>query len=147
MEFAIVLPLLAMFMMGMFTGGLAYNNKQQITTSARDAARFGATLPANQCDLPSDCSGLSWAGLVRDLAVKRSNGTLATADVCVALVEGSGSTIPLVSDSKYTTKTDGKGCYADNSPDTGPRVQVHVTRQDTLDVVAWRKTLTLQADA
>ncbi|HEV8295725.1 MAG TPA: hypothetical protein VGQ20_00460, partial [Acidimicrobiales bacterium] len=101
--------------------------------------------------LPSDCSGLSWAGLVRDLAVKRSNGTLATAGVCVALVEGPGSA-PTVVDfaDKYTTFMNAgtpSPCYTDNSPDTGPRVQVHVTRQDTLDVVAWRKTLNLTADA
>jgi hypothetical protein len=145
-EFALVLPVLAMLVMGIFTGGTALNNKQQITSSARDAARFGATLADDQCDSPSDCGGRSWAELVRDLAVQRSNGTLLNAGVCVALVSGPGSA-PTALDASHTTKTDGTACFVDGSPDDGLRVQVSTSRSDVLDVVLYRKTLSLEATA
>jgi Flp pilus assembly protein TadG len=141
-----VLPLLAMFVMGIFTGGMAFNNKQQITSAARDAARFGATLAEDQCSSPSDCGGLTWAQLVRQVAVQRSTGTLTTAGICVALVSGPGSA-PVAMDAEHTTKSDGTACYADGSPDEGFRVQVEVSRTDVLDVVLFRKTLDLEAQA
>jgi Flp pilus assembly protein TadG len=145
-EFAIVLPFLAMFVMGIFTGGMAFNNKQQITSAARDAARFGATLAEDQCDSPADCGGKTWAELVRSIAVQRSTGTLTASGVCVALVSGPGSA-PVPLDAAHTTNGDGSACYADNSADEGLRVQVSVTRGDVLDTVVFRKSLTLQARA
>jgi Flp pilus assembly protein TadG len=145
-EFAIVLPVLAMLIMGIFTGGFAYNNKQQITLAAREGARFGATLAQDQCATPSDCGGFNWAQLVQDVTVKRSAGSLSTAGVCVALVSGPG-TAPVAVDSTHTTAGGTNACYVDNSSDSGKRVQVKVWRSDRLDAVVYSTSLTLNASA
>jgi Flp pilus assembly protein TadG len=145
-EFAIVLPFLAMFVMGIFTGGMAFNNKQQITSAARDAARFGATLAEDQCTTSADCGGRTWAQVVQNVAVQRSVGTLVSSGVCVALVSGPGSA-PAPMDASHTTNADGTACYADDSADEGLRVQVSVTRSDVLDTVLYRRTLQLDARA
>src|SRR5258708_12152723 len=43
-EFALIVPLLFALVLGIATGGLAYNRKISITNSRREGARFGATL-------------------------------------------------------------------------------------------------------
>jgi Flp pilus assembly protein TadG len=42
-EFALVLPLLVMFLMGIITGGFAYFEKISTADAMREGARFGAT--------------------------------------------------------------------------------------------------------
>jgi Flp pilus assembly protein TadG len=42
-EFALVLPLLVMLLMGIITGGLAYSNSIGLANAVREGARFGAT--------------------------------------------------------------------------------------------------------
>ena len=46
-EFALVLPLILMLVLGLVTAGIAYNEKITLTHSAREAARFGATFPVS----------------------------------------------------------------------------------------------------
>jgi len=59
-EFALILRLLSMMALGMLTGGIALDRKQDITNSAREAARFGATVAEAQCAPVSECGGLTW---------------------------------------------------------------------------------------
>ena len=47
LEFAIVLPLLAVLVIGIFDFGAALNLKQELNTAAREGAAFGANLPTN----------------------------------------------------------------------------------------------------
>jgi Flp pilus assembly protein TadG len=42
-EFALVLPLLAMLLMGVITGGVAFTNSIGLANAVREGARFGAT--------------------------------------------------------------------------------------------------------
>lgn len=46
-EFAISLPLLIVLVVGIFDFGGAFNQKQQLVSIMRDAARFGASSPTN----------------------------------------------------------------------------------------------------
>src|SRR5688500_11575438 len=101
-EFALILPLLSMMALGMLTGGIALDHKQDITNAAREPARFGATVAEDQCEPVTECSGLTWAELVQSVAVQRANGTVTLADVCVALVSGPGWA-PVAVDSGHTT--------------------------------------------
>jgi Flp pilus assembly protein TadG len=80
-EFALILPIVVSLLMGLVTGGLAYNKKIAITDAVRGAARYGATL--------ADSS--TFATSVRDRLVQLSAGELSTGDVCVQLIRG-GST-------------------------------------------------------
>lgn len=46
-EFAVVLPLLAVLVVGIFDFGQAFAVRQKLTFAARDAARFGSSEPTN----------------------------------------------------------------------------------------------------
>ena|ERR1051325_4630943 len=46
-EFAVVLPLLAVMVVGIFDFGQAFSIRQKLTFAARDAARFGSSQPTN----------------------------------------------------------------------------------------------------
>jgi Flp pilus assembly protein TadG len=145
-EFALILPLLSMMAVGMLTAGIALDRKQDITNAAREAARFGATLAEEQCTPTSECDGFTWAQLVRSLAVQRSNGAVAEANVCVALVSGPGWA-PVAVGSTHTTAGGVNPCYVDNSSDTDKRVQVSVTRSDKLEAVLFTTNLNLSSKA
>ena len=83
-EFALILPIVVSLLMGIVTGGLAYNKKIAITDAVRGAARYGATL--------NDSS--TFAANVRDRLVQLSAGELTGSDVCVELVRaGSTNTV------------------------------------------------------
>ena len=145
-EFALILPLLSMMALGMLTGGIALDRKQELTNAAREAARFGATVAEDQCEPVSECDGLTWAQLVRSLAVQRSNGAVTDAGVCVALVSGPGWA-PVAVGSGHTTAGGVNPCYVDNSSDTDKRVQVAVTRSDRLEAVLFTMNLDLGSRA
>ncbi|MDR9450988.1 MAG: TadE/TadG family type IV pilus assembly protein, partial [Acidimicrobiia bacterium] len=44
-EFALVLPLIMMIVLGLVSAGVAYNLKITLTHAAREAARYAAILP------------------------------------------------------------------------------------------------------
>ena len=145
-EFALILPLLSMMALAMLTGGIALDRKQDINNAAREAARFGATVAEHECDDISDCDEMTWAELVRSLAVQRSNGAVVAGDVCVALVSGPGWA-PFAVSSSHTTAGGSMYCYIDNSSDTDKRVQVSVTRSGQLQAVLFTMTLNLGSKA
>jgi hypothetical protein len=63
-EFAITLPLLAVFIVGIFDFGEAFNLKQKLNNAAREGAQFGSSLPTH--DLSSSGTPPSVSAL-RDL--------------------------------------------------------------------------------
>jgi Flp pilus assembly protein TadG len=145
-EFALILPVFMMLVLGMFSGGIAYNHQSSLANSAREAARYGATVAEAQCSPTSNCSGKTWAQLVQAVAVERSNGDLTTAGVCVALVSGPGNA-PVATDSAHTTAGGTSPCYVDNSSDTAKRLQETGSRPDTLEALVFSMNLTLRAQA
>jgi hypothetical protein len=145
-EFALILPLLSMMALGMLSGGIALDRKQDITNAAREAARFGATVAREQCEPVSECAGLTWAQLVRSLAVQRANGAITEGNVCVALVSGLGG-VPVAHSDKHTTNGGLNPCYVDNSADEGYRVQVSITKTDKLEAVLFSMNLDLGSRA
>jgi len=57
LEFAVALPLLVVFVVGIFDFGSAFNEKQTLSNMARNAARFGSQIPPD--DLTSAAVPLS----------------------------------------------------------------------------------------
>jgi len=49
-EFAVALPLLIVFVVGIFDFGEAFNQKQKLSSVVREGARFASTLPTNDLD-------------------------------------------------------------------------------------------------
>jgi Flp pilus assembly protein TadG len=143
-EFALILPVFMMLVLGTFTGGLAYNQKLDLAHAAREGARYGATLPENQTSFTAPAT--NWATAVQEVVVERSSGTLNTSQVCVALVEG---TPPVAVDSAHRVNLPSgqSNCYDDGSGDTGKRVQVSVARPATLEALVFTMNLTLSQRA
>jgi hypothetical protein len=129
-----------MFLLGIVTGGLAYNTKLQITHATREAARFGATIPVDEAFTVG-----TWAENVRTLAVERSAGDLADAEVCVSLVIGAS---PVPVSASHTTKAGGGACFDDSAAgDDGLRVQVKASTPATIETGFWSTVVTLTVDA
>lgn len=143
-EFALLLPVLAMLIFGALSAGIAYNHKMDLTHAAREGARYGATVPQAQCTPTSNCGGLTWAQLVQSVVAERSFGAVTTSQVCVALVSGTSSPLG----PSYTTNGDGSACYDDGNGDTGNRVQVYVRKtDDKINAVLFKANLTLTSKA
>jgi Flp pilus assembly protein TadG len=129
-EFALILPVFAMLVFGVFSAGQAYNNKLTVVHAVREGARYGAALPQSQCTPTSSCSGKTWAQSVQAVVAQRSNGALTASQVCVALVAGAPAAVVGGSaQSSFTTSADGSSpCLNDGLTDTGTRVQVSAQR-------------------
>ena len=143
-EFALILPLFMMLILGTFTGAIAYNQKLDLAHAAREGARYGATLPENQTTFTSPAT--NWATAVQQVVVERSAGDLTAAQVCVALVEGNP---PAAIDSSHRVNVAAgqSNCYDDGSGDIGKRVQVAVARPGSLEALVFTMNLNLSARA
>ena len=150
-EFALILPLLMMLILGMFTGGLAYNQKQEMTHATREGARYAATVPLST----TFSNGGTWQDNVRQLIVDRSNGDLASAQVCVSLVSGSPGDVTNPFTVIRTTAAGSAACipgqtYPTSATDDGRRVQVTANKPATIELGLFGKynvTLTTNATA
>jgi hypothetical protein len=145
-EFAIVFPLLMVLLVGLVSAGVAWNQKLSLSHAAREGARYGATLPAQE----------GWATKLQDLVIKRAAGELTPQQVCVSLVQGSGSSPVVPTDlagaaaSELTTRSGGAPCMADDGypfGDGGRRVQVTVAREGKIDIVFRQWEVDLSSDA
>ena len=153
-EFALLLPLLLMLLLGIVSVGVAYNHQISLTHAAREAGRFAATLPVSNFNTAADPLQ-AWLDAVAAQVVENATGSLDAATpglvVCVAYIHPNGT---LAADST-TSRVDTGGtvtyptapCFSDARPDTERRVQVHVAREAEFNVVAFSRTLTLQSDA
>lgn len=83
-EFALVVPILIMLLMGMIWTGLTFSDHLSATNAVREGARYGAS---------ADASSSSWATSVRDRIkqVYFNAGTTVSDDqICVKLVQPGG---------------------------------------------------------
>lgn len=163
-EFALILPVLMILILGMFSGGIAYNSKISLTGAAREASRFGATLPVSP-----GCSGGvgalnvdKWLDCVSKAAIGASSGELASditsRYVCVSFVNPGGtagsntgsshSTKSLIIDGS-TTSSSTSDCFsirgAGSDGLSGKRVQVILGRERELEYFVGGWNLTLDA--
>ncbi len=164
-EFALVVVLLTMLLLGIVTGGLAYNRKITLTDAARVAARYGTThamplsAPASNCADPSSpTTGVTeWLIDVACDAIANAQGELAEGTsgraICVTYAPpgtdlSGAATLEWGVDNTGTVElgTSCPGATLSPSP-TDAVVEVVVRRTANLDAVVWNHTLTLQADA
>lgn len=145
-EFALALPFFMMLLLGTVSTGLVLHHRLLLNAASREGARYAAVVAADECDPTSDCGGLSWAALIRDRTVVESAGSVEPADVCVALVAGSGAA-PTPLSSAHTTEVDGSACFADSVSDSSYRVQVEVRRTDHLEWFLGSSDIMLRARA
>ena len=148
-EFALILPLLAAITFGMLSSGVVYNHKLDVTHAAREGARYGATVPLEQCNPTSNCGGKTWAQLVQAVVAERSFGDVTASQVCVALVTGANSVYSSASlGSSHYSSTAGSTCYDDGDSDTGNRVHISITKTgDKINAVLFKADVTLTSKA
>lgn len=149
-EAALVLPMLLMILLGTVTASLAYGQQTSLQTSAREASRFGASLPVT--------SGLDvWLRdvlkVARDAAVGDLAGSVPGQYLCVAYVHPAGST----PNDRTTRLTEINGvlgsvtsgpasiCFDDGRPSTERRVQVVARRTSTIQAIVFDVDVDLQA--
>lgn len=132
-EFALILPLVMSLVLGITSGGAAYNRKISMTSAVREGSRFAATL---------DGTG-TWATDVQSRTAELATGDLTTSQVCVALVNaGTGTNV-------YSAS--GAGCSSVTAPSTpststsGCVVKVWAARPDKLEAMFFSTNLTLTA--
>ena len=144
-EFALVLPVFVLLLLGMMTGGLAYSRKLSVASATREGARFGATLPIT-ASLPVN----DWLQRVAELTISSSDGEL-TSDkpgqrVCVAYVPASGAPTRREIVGGAVSVSSGS-CIADDGRAGETRVQVVAQRTSTLEALVYSRDLTLQSHA
>lgn len=84
-EFALVVPVLVMLLLGIVTGGIVYSRAIALTDAVRESARFGATGDAT--------TPATWAAdvIARERSTQIDDSTQTTA-VCVQLWKSTGPT-------------------------------------------------------
>jgi Flp pilus assembly protein TadG len=146
-EFALVLPLLMMFLLGIVTVGITYNRNNSMNNAARESARYGAVLSV-------DNSLSSWLATVADVAVASATGdmdpTVVGQYVCVAYVYPDGNTAldrttRLVEQSGVRTESAGQSCFVDGRPDGERRVQIELRRRSDLNALVFTQQITLDS--
>ncbi len=139
-EAAFVTPMLIMLLLGTVTSALAYSEHTSLQTAAREASRFGATLPVNGnldgwligiMDVAEAAGGIDLAdtapGQYICVAYVYPNGAAAN-DRTSRRVQSAGVTGPLASGPTAT-------CFDDGRPDNERRVQVVTERTTTIQAV------------
>ncbi len=149
-EFALVLPVVMVLMLGMITGATAWNQSQSIGHGGQVGARWAATLP-----LPGSTDDMDdWLDLVIDRSIAASAGTMDAGvegrTVCVAYVDPNGASADktvsrrMAADGVRTAGT--TECFSDGQGATAKRIQVVMERAGFIDIGFHRRSLTLQRE-
>ena len=144
-EFALVLPLLMMIVLGMVSAGVGYNRKITITHAAREAARYGATLSVA---VPGTLD--AWLDGLYARVVAEGAGTLDPTTpglvICVAYVHPGGSGEDRTRSLSTGVVRADDLCFLDGGrPER--RVQVSVARDHEFEALFFRKTISIGTDA
>lgn len=135
-EFAIILPVFMALVLGMFTGGMAYNRQIGMTDAVREGARYGATL---LLDPHTDATQrAAWSDKVKTRTAQLSAGELTESDVCAELVLSTG-----------TAAASASNCYVADPANSSGQWVARVRAVSTADLQAFffRRTLDLDATA
>jgi Flp pilus assembly protein TadG len=121
LEFALLAPIVFTLVLGVLTGGLALNSKQQLNHAAREGARYAATKPIGD-------NHSVWLADVRSTArMAAQSAGVDDGDICVAYVGPNG-----------TVSTRGNApCIPGDNLGTAGRVQVTAQTTTPLIFFVW----------
>jgi Flp pilus assembly protein TadG len=147
-EFALILPVFMILVLGVFSGAIVYNQKLDLSHAAREGARAGSVLGTN-ATLTGGCTGQTWAQCVQGLTVERSGGDLQTSGVCVALVNDNLTVYSYTNHTaSYFSTNSGSPCAdANDSQGRGTHVQVTANRTGKIEALVLKWNMTLKANA
>ena len=134
-EVALVLPVLMCLILGLVSGGIAYQRKISLTDAVREGARYGATLDAGTINTTTGVFTTTeynnWRDKVVGRVVELSGGELQPSDVCAALVKNDSTDACGVKNPTGTT-----GIHI---------AKVSASRNSTLEAFFFSRQLTLRA--
>ena len=149
-EFALVLPVVMMLLLGMVSGATAWNQSQSLGSGVRVAGRYAATLP-----IPATSVEMAtWLDTIAARAVSASEGAfgagVAGRFICVAFVDPAGPD----PDETFSRSTTGAAapvsgttpCFDDGQGETSRRVQVVLQRTGVLDIGFYRQPLEIRRE-
>ena len=110
-EFAVVLPLLVVFVYGIFDFSNAFSLKQKLTGAVRDGARFGADLPSGDTLVQTSGGGGSIAAANLIMQAVDASLIAARVDDCGL---GSTTNIPLTGPLIWEYDASGGACNSTN---------------------------------
>lgn len=146
-EFALILPLILMLVLGLVSAGVAYNEKITLTHAAREAARYAAILPTNGA---TD----AWLDAVETRLLADAAGSLdvPSATYCIAYVDGSrsGSETKHIDQASAPLTPDPDWCFDDQRDVPGEtewRVQIQVGRDTDFNLLFFATTITIGTSA
>lgn len=156
-EFALVMPILLVLMLGMFTGAMAWNQSQALGQGARIAARSGSTMPR---PIPTEAQtqlqvDQVWLDGLIDRAVAASEGEIASTvsgrSICIAYVDPAGTSPDRTVSRTLTgvsTRTSGTApCFVDGQGDTAQRMQIVMQRDGQIDTGFYRIPMAIRRTA
>ncbi len=145
-EFAFVMPVLAMFLFGILSAGMAWNQNLSLAHGARVAARYAATLPTRNYSSMDDYLDAVSSRLLANVEGNLDSGVTGRV-ACVAYVHPNGSTTLDQTRRRSETSSgvtrDGSTCFTDDQGADDTRVQIMVERSATFETGLWSKTVTL----
>jgi Flp pilus assembly protein TadG len=130
-EFALVVPILAMLLIGIVTVAIVYNDKLALANAVREGARIGATLP----------NGSTWGSSVQTHVATAYADDASNVSVCAKLYKV-GNSVPL--------QSAGSGCGTEpDAPNgvTGCYVKVWASKPAAMDWILGRRTFTIGAQS
>ena len=145
-EFAFLLPILAMLLFGLITSGIVWNENLAMASGVRAGGRYAATLPTTNYTSMDD-----YLDAVVQRVVDSSEGNLAPSVtgrvICVAYVHPSGTATLDQTRSRTETGTtvtrSNNACYTDNQTSSDSRIQVSAQRAATIETGIWAQSITL----
>ena len=153
-EFALVLPLFLILVFGIISFGLLFNHKLSLTDGAREAGRFGATLPVTNFAASGDPMQ-DWLDTITARAIADATGSLdpgvENRTICVAYVYPDGTAG--VDETRRRFESSGvvvysrEPCFVDGRPTNERRVQVQVGRDADLEAIFFSTTVTLNGES
>lgn len=149
-EFALIFPIFMTLVLGMFSGGQAWNHKSAMTSATREGARYGSTLPIETIP-PALPDYAGWLHEVAEYVERASEGSLGTGapgrTICVAYVYSPGAGLDLTVHHIHPTGplvAPGPCPGANDAPpDDKPRVQVVTSRSSKIQALFFQYGLTL----
>ena len=142
-ELALAFTLLVTLLVGTVTAAIALSNQNSIENAAREASRYGATLPG--------AGAPSWFQEVRAVARAAAQGDLdPSVDgqyICVAYVDGAGAKRVIETAGAAAPLEVGDDCFPDGRPAGEARIQVVTGRQAEIQAVIFSMDVTLEGPA
>ena len=140
-EFAIIMPVLFMLIIGMITGGITLSRQNSVENAVREGTRFGAVNPNTV--LATYLQQV--VTQVENAATGDLADTVAGKQICAAFIDSSGTVTSLRKVGASTTAGSTE-CFADGRTNEA-RIQVSAARDSEIQGVFWTVDVDLNSQS